>query len=628
MSTSTASAVSTRLRSLSWSSVAKLCALVILVLSPGFGIPSWNLNTAVLAGILGLAALGVNVLIRFGRMVNLGGASFLGLAAYGAVLATTRFGIPYVPAALVSLVTAAVVAWIAGGIFARLPNFYFAVAMLGTSAAIDGVLAAFPGVTQGDSGLTTTRTLPLGLFTVGSSLGWYVTIVVITVAVVPLTYRLVHGWRGRLFSLLREDPMAASVHGIEVTRARRVLFTASAILAALSGVLLARWQGVIVPQDAGLTESVQLLGFAIVGGSGSPIGPVIGASLLTWLSAAISGLGDVELFVYGLIFFLVVAYFQGGVVGAVEVLTSKVWRRYRSVDNREPDELKIGHGSDVETNAPMLVSSSRLREDPANAEIPGLAGRLEVLTVSKIFGGIHALDRVSIEARPALVTAIVGANGAGKSTLLNIITGVETPTQGEVHFEGRCLTPGEPVERAQAGIARTFQTARVALDLSVEENVRVGAEAIYNLALFGRRDRRPDNRLTERCRDALAEAGLGHIAQRKTSEIGGGRRKIIEVARAIALEPRLLIMDEPGAGLALEELARLEKIIASLRAKGTSVVIVDHNLDFVSNIADCGYVLELGRVVYAGDVNGLREYMEHTVHVTESPLETGRHLDG
>ncbi|NNN19377.1 MAG: ATP-binding cassette domain-containing protein [Acidimicrobiaceae bacterium] len=608
--------------------MAKLCAVVVLVLSPGFGIPSWNLNTAVLAGILGLAALGVNVLIRFGRMVNLGGASFLGLAAYGAVLATTRFGIPYVPAAFASLVIAAVVAWISGGIFARLPNFYFAVAMLGTSAAIDGVLAAFPGVTQGDSGLTTTRTLPLGLFTVNSGLGWYVTIVVITVAVIPLTYRLVHGWRGRLFSLLREDPLAASVHGVEVTRARRVLFTASAILAALSGVLLARWQGVIVPQDAGLTESVQLLGFAIVGGSGSPVGPVIGASLLTWLSAATSGLGDIELFVYGLIFFLVVAYFQGGVVGAVDVMTSKVRRRYRSVDNQEPVELKTDHGSDVTANSAVSVSASRLREDPGNIEPPGSAGRLEVMNVSKIFGGIQALDCVSIEARPAVVTAIVGANGAGKSTLLNIITGVETPTGGEVHFEGRCLTPGEPVERARVGIARTFQTARVALDLTVEENVWVGAEAVYNLALFGGRNRRPDIGLTERCREALAEAGLGHIAQRKTSEIGGGRRKIIEVARAIALEPRLLIMDEPGAGLTLEELSRLERIIDSLRSKGTSVVIVDHNLDFVANIADCGYVLELGRVAYTGEVNGLREYMDHTGQVMGSPLETGRHLGG
>jgi branched-chain amino acid transport system permease protein len=603
-----------------------LAAVIVLVASPFFGIPSWTLSTAVLAGIFGLAGLAVNLLVGFGRMVNLGGAAFLGLAAYGAVLGSTHFGIPFTLAALATLAAAALVAWLAGGVFAKLPGFYFAVAMLGISSAIQGFLEAFPSVTDGDSGLTTERTLPLGIVTVSSNLAWYATIVVITVVVVGIVHWLVRSWRGRVLALVREDPLAASVHGVDVLHVRRVLFTVSAVLAALSGVLLARWQGVVVPQDAGLVQSVQLLGFAIVGGLGSLAGPVLGASLLTWLSTATSGLGNIELLVYGLIFFVVVAFLRGGVAGIPDMVrTSRLAQRLGLPGSRAPggdvpgvdgaalrDAVAGESGSAGGVPGPAAVQAAPAA---ARSVSPGSGRRgsggsgLAAVSLSKTFGGVRAVNDVSLEAAPASVTAIIGGNGAGKSTVLNMISGVEPPTSGKVIFDGRELSAGDPVERAKLGIGRTFQTARVAPDLTVEENVRAGAEGLYGLGLLSRSGR-PGRDLADRCREALCTTGLEHIAHRPMSEIGGGQRKLVEVARAIALRPKLLLMDEPGAGLSLEEISVLAGLIRGLRESGTAVLVIDHNLDFVADVADRGYVLELGQVVYAGDVAGMRKQVE------------------
>lgn len=592
----------------------RLAGVIVLIASPFFGIPSWTLSTAVLAGIFGMAALAVNLLVGFGRMVNLGGAAFLGLAAYGAVLGSTQFGIPFTLAALATLAAAALVAWLAGGLFAKLPGFYFAVAMLGISSAIQGVLEAFPSVTDGDSGLTTVRTLPLGIVTVSSNVAWYATIVVITVIVVGVVHWLVRSSRGRVLALVREDPLAASVHGVDVLHVRRVLFTVSAVLAALSGVLLARWQGVVVPQDAGLVQSVQLLGFAIVGGLGSLAGPVLGASLLTWLSTATSGLGNIELLVYGLIFFFVVAFLRGGVAGIPDMVrTSRLARRLglpgspaRGADGAALLGAVAGEpGSAAGEAAPAAVRVAA----PGIGRRGGGGSGLAVVGLSKSFGGVRAVNDVSLEAAPASVTAIIGGNGAGKSTVLNMISGVEPPTSGKVMFDGRELSAGDPVERARLGIGRTFQTARVAPDLTVEENVLAGAEGLYGLGLMGRSGR-PGRDLADRCREALRTTGLEHIAHRPMSEIGGGQRKLVEVARALALRPTLLLMDEPGAGLSLEEISVLAGLIRGLRESGTAVLVIDHNLDFVADVADRGYVLELGQVVYAGDVAGMRKQVE------------------
>lgn len=596
----------------------RLVAVIVLAASPFFGIPAWTVSTAVLAGIFGIAALAVNVLVGFGRMVNLGAAAFLGLAAYGAVLGSTRFGIPYTLAALAALVAAAVVAWVASRVFAKLPGFYFAVAMLGVSSALQGVLEAFPSVTDGDSGLTTARTLPLGIVTVSSDLQWYAAIVVITLIAVGAVHLLVRSWRGRVLALVREDQLAASVHGVEVLHVRRVLFTVSAVLAALSGVLLARWQGVVVPQDAGLVQSVQLLGFAIVGGMGSLAGPALGAGLLTWLSNATSGLGDIELLVYGLIFFVVVAYLRGGVAGIPDaVRTSRLAGRLRQpvihvADREVPGQVRPA------TVAPASTGGGR--GSSAGSELTAVG-------LSKSFGGVRAVNDVTLEVAPARVTAIVGGNGAGKSTILNIISGVEPPTSGKVIFDGRELSASDPVERARLGIGRTFQTARVAPDLTVEENVRAGAEGVCALALF-RRSRRPGDDLEDRCREALRAAGLEHIAHRPMAEIGGGQRKLVEVARALALRPKLLLMDEPGAGLTLEELSRLAGLIRGLRESGTAVLIIDHNLDFVAGVADRGYVLETGRVVYAGDAAGLRKQAESPAGPIGAALGRGGEASG
>ncbi len=567
--------------------LAGLGVLAVVVLSPWFGIPSWSDSVAVTALLFGIAATAVNLMLGYGGLLNLGAAFFMGGAAYGEALANYQLHWPLVPAALLSIVFTMAVAALLGLVLVRLPRFYFAVATLGLSVALDGVLAALPNVTGGSSGITHARSLSFGIFTVSSVPAFYVLTLVLVAAVVLVARRLTRGKAGRLLALAREDELAANVLGVDVLRARLLLFVAAAGVLAVAGVVLYPWQGVVVPSDAGLVQSVLLLGSAVVGGMGVLVGGFVGAGVLTWLQTLVSSFGNYESLIYGLAYLAVVFYLNPGIGGTLAKGWEWLWSR--------------AGGSAGPAAPPVAVAApAEPRRSAAPAEPLVRVGSegLQVHDVRRRFGGVMAVAGVSLSVPRGGVVGLIGANGAGKSTLLNLVSGVEPLDGGRVVLDGADIGGYSPARRAALGVARTFQTPRLVDEMTVVENIMVGIEA-----LSGRTYRAAageDERARAMALAALERVGLQHMSGRKVASLGSGERKFVELLRSLASRPSLLLMDEPGVGLSSDELMTLRTWVRDLAGAGTAVMLVDHNMDFIGSLVDHVYVMELGQVVTEG----------------------------
>lgn len=234
-----------------------------------------------------------------------------------------------------------------------------------------------------------------------------------------------------------------------------------------------------------------------------------------------------------------------------------------------------------------------------------MTARLTVDNATKRFGGLVAVDGVSFEVPTTGVTAVIGPNGAGKTTLFNLISGALEPTSGRVLFEGEDVTRFTPEKRAARGLVRTFQLVKLFADLTAVENVAVGAHLKsrggFLAALLGTpATRAMERRVDEKSRALLDRVGLGAVADRRADTLSYGRRRLLEVARALAAEPRLLLLDEPAAGLDAEESARLSSLIREVAAEGTSVLLIEHDMQLVMNTADQVVVVDFGRKIAQG----------------------------
>ncbi len=234
-----------------------------------------------------------------------------------------------------------------------------------------------------------------------------------------------------------------------------------------------------------------------------------------------------------------------------------------------------------------------------------MTARLTVENATKRFGGLVAVDGVSFEVPTTGVTAVIGPNGAGKTTLFNLISGALEPTSGRVLFEGEDVTRLAPEKRAARGLVRTFQLVKLFADLTAVENVAVGAHLKSRGGLLAALLRTPatramERRVDEKARALLDRVGLGAVADRRADTLSYGRRRLLEVARALAAEPRLLLLDEPAAGLDAEESARLSSLIRAVAAEGTSVLLIEHDMQLVMNTADQVVVVDFGRKIAQG----------------------------
>jgi branched-chain amino acid transport system permease protein len=377
----------------------------------------------------------------------------------------------------------------------------------------------------------------------------------------------------------------AESFGVDTARLKLVIFVYAALLASLSGWLYAHFVRFVSPGAFNVNIGIEYLFMAVVGGASQVWGAVIGASLLTLLKEWLKDIlpkffeqsGNYELIVFGLLMLALL---------------------HRAHDGLMPVFARLGRRERAAAARPAAAPALARRPRPAAGE-----ALLALGDVRKNFGGLAAVHRLSFEMRSGEILALIGPNGAGKSTVFNLVTGVLPADGGEIRFRGERID-GLPARRiAQRGIARTFQHVNLVGSMPVLENVAIGAHlrgAKESVAAMLRLDRVEERRLLHEAARQLERVGLAaHLADAAAS-LPLAQQRVVEIARALAADPVLLLLDEPAAGLRLREKQALAGLLRGLRAEGMSILLVEHDMDFVMGLVDRLVVMDFGEKIAEG----------------------------
>ena len=371
---------------------------------------------------------------------------------------------------------------------------------------------------------------------------------------------------------VRDNELAAGVTGIDIQRTKVTAFAICALLGGLGGGLFAGGFSYVSPDQFSFAESIVFLTMVLLGGVASPIGAVIGTGLLIlipeWLRF-LKSIPGLYLAIYGLAVILIVLFMPDGIWGFVVQQFKKLRGSLRL--SAELPEL-------------TLVQTQAHADDV-----------LVVNNLAKHFGGLKAVDDISFVVKRGSVHALIGPNGSGKTTTLNVLSGLYTPTAGAVQLDGQDITHFAPHERTASGLGRTFQNIRLFRSMTALENVIIGVERPGNPV-----DHAPIA-LEGRARSALNFVGLGDRADELVTSFSYGHQRLIEIARAVAGNPTLLLLDEPAAGLNSTEKMELRDLLKRIAAKGLTILIIDHDMTLVSEVAEHITVLNFGRRIADGD---------------------------
>jgi branched-chain amino acid transport system permease protein len=565
-------------------------ALVVVLAAPLVLPPAW-VTVGVYAGIYALTAIGLSMLMGTAGQVSVGHAAFFAIGGYAAAICITRYDWSHAAAAVAAVVIGAGGAALVGVPLLRLHGHYLTLATLACTVIVTVVANewSFTGATSGIYGVPRPEIGGERLRT-AADYYWLVWPVVFLVALVAAT--MLRGRAGRALRAAKDSEVAAASFGIPVRSLRWRLFVVSGGLAGLSGALYVGWVGIVTPDAAGVLFSVQFLLMAVVGG-GTVGGAVAGAVfvqaldqiLLTTVPLILPGAsGEYQLVGFGIVLVCVMRWAPRGFAGLPAMLARLRSRR------AEPRPEPEGRTPDVELLPPVRDT------DP---DVP-------VLTVDRVtrrFGGVIAVNEVSLSVSAGEILGLIGPNGAGKTTLFNIVSGIVAQDSGRVLVRGTERSGG-PRGLAAAGGARTFQNLQLFGSMTVLETVLVGCHRKGRTGLLGAAAvlpaRREDAILAQRAHTILASLGLAGDAHRDTGDLPFGRQRLVEVARALGPGPVLLLLDEPMAGLSMAERREVITVLRRLRHAGAAVLLVEHDVRSVLSVCDRVAVLDQGRLLTVG----------------------------
>jgi branched-chain amino acid transport system permease protein len=527
-------------------------------------------NILMQATTFAIAVFGLSVVLGLCGQINLAQAAFFGFGAYAVGLGTSDYHLSY----WLCLAGGCVIALLAGAFLGmstlRLGGHYLAMVTISFQQIVTLVMINSIWLTHGPDGVS--RIGRPDLFQSSQS---YLAFCVAMLGIVGYAvWHLADTRLGRAMRAVRDNELAAGVAGVDVFRTKVSAFALSAVLGGLAGGLFAGGFAYVSPDQFSFAESVVFLTMSLLGGVASPIGSAIGTGLLILIPEWLRFLKSVPglyLAIYGLSVILIIRYMPDGIWGFFNLATER-WR------------------SKVASRA----------AGPALQLAPATVGGDIVLSVkglSKHFGGLKAVDNVDIDVRRGGVHALIGPNGSGKTTTLNVLSGLYKATSGKVMLDGTDITDKPPHQRAAAGLGRTFQNIRLFRSMTALENVIVGAERPGN-TLTGKGD---EEALTARAMSALTFVGLAARANELISSFSYGHQRLIEIARALAANPTLLLLDEPAAGLNSSEKLELHALLKRIAAQGLTILIIDHDMTLVSEAAQHITVLNFGKRIADGE---------------------------
>jgi len=543
--------------------MALVLGAVVVAILPLLFTSRYATNLLILGAAWGIATLGLVVVLGYTGQISLAQAAFYGLGAYAVALGTTRWGVNWWFALFLGLTAALLAGAVLGSTTLKLGGHYLAMVTICFQIIYTLINTNWIAVTGGPDGISNIQRPPFFVpLNTAQRYAWFALAALWLVA--ALVWWLRDTALGRAMRAIRENELAAEALGVNTRRVKVIAFTMSAVIAALGGAIYASGYLYISPDSFNFDHAVAFLAMVLVGGGESPLGGILGATLLTFLPEWLRDLKRIYLVIYGCAIILVIVFMPEGLWGYVKLLG----RRFARPAALPPVRGRLRVGGRGKAGEEIL--------------------RVEVL--AKYFGGLKAVDGVDFTVTRGEIHALIGPNGSGKTTIINLLSGLYVPTAGRIHFLGSDIVGLRPSRIAHNGMARSFQNLRLFRELSVWENVLVGAQ----------REGGSEAEFEQRALAAIEFVGLQDKVHEICKNLPYGHQKFLELARALAGEPDLLLLDEPGAGLNQTEKQELIQFLKRLNDMGLTILIVEHDMSLVSQVATTATVLNFGEKIAEG----------------------------
>ncbi|MDJ0323706.1 branched-chain amino acid ABC transporter ATP-binding protein/permease [Cryobacterium sp. PH31-AA6] len=578
--------------------------LVVLMIVFPFTASSTAMNIVVFAMIFALPAIGLNLLMGLAGQVSLGQAAFFAIGAYTHAIMLTKLHLPGPVAATIGVLAAMLVAFLVGLPIMRLRGHYLALATLGLGFIVMIGVREWDvtGRTTGIYGIARPTVLGVPIDNNGFFL-WFLTPFVVIGLILALN--LTRSRAGRALSAVNDSELAAESLGVNTYALRLKVFVLSAGFAGLGGVFYAYQVAIVSPATAEFHLSVSILLMVVIGGLGSVWGAVAGAFLVQFLGEGMrdaipaifpGATGEVQLLGYGIVLILVILLLPGGLHQAATSLWAKL-----PFPGRRPPADAHAQATEDDFTIPILP----------NVSTPVALGEpiLEISGLTKRYGGVVAVNEVNLTVPAGTILGLIGPNGAGKTTCFNMISGALVPTSGTVTFLGQVISGRKPNVAASHGLTRTFQNLQVFTSTDVVGNVymgryRQGTAGVLRGMLGLQSAEQTAHRAA--AYEILESMRLTDAADDSASDLSFGKQRMMEVCRALAAEPALLLLDEPMAGLSGAEREVMAELLRRLRSAGLTIVLVEHDVAQVMSLADHVAVLDDGVLIAHGDPESVR----------------------
>ncbi|MBL0918725.1 MAG: branched-chain amino acid ABC transporter ATP-binding protein/permease [Hydrogenophaga sp.] len=575
-----------------WRRYGLLAFTVFMVAVPFLPVPDYWITKLNYIGLFGLVSLGLVLLTGIGGLTSFGQAAFAGLGAYASAYLSVKLGISPWIGLLAGLAITLVVALVLGWITLRMSGHYLPLATIAWSLALFYTMGNLDALGKYD-GLLGVPAINLFGISLQEERRIYLLIWLVAIAAAIAVTRLLDSRPGRVMRALNVNRGGGSTMpeamGASAFRHKLLMFLIAALLAAISGWLFAHMQRSVNPSPFGIKFGIEYLFMAVLGGVGHVWGAFTGAALVklaedqlqTWLPALLGTSGSYEIIVFGVVLVLVLKFAPDGLWPSIERLLPARRR---------------AHVTGTTGSAP--AESLPARDKPAMGST-----LLEVKNARRTFGGLVAVNGVGFAIRAGEIFGLIGPNGAGKSTTFNLISGLLPLSGGEVWLRGERVDGKGSREIARRGLSRTFQHVKLVPDMTVLENVALGTylrTRSGTLAAMLRLDRAEEARALAEAERQLRRVGLGEHIHELAGNLALGQQRLVEIARALASDPALLLLDEPAAGLRHREKQALAEVLRQLKAEGLSLLLVEHDMDFVMNLTDRILVMEFGTPLLEG----------------------------